>query len=187
MRILTLILSLVCINLSAETTSSNSTQLKTLSVEATGLLYAKMGLSFLTGEGVARDYNAAYDLFYKSAQLGNTNAQAQLGFLYLEGKGVAQSETEAFKWFLISAQNGNVIAQRIVADCYEAGRGTQSDCVEAYAYYNLAGRTDPTARELLNKLESKMTLSQIETGQKVSSELQAHIGAKIAESRAKSK
>jgi hypothetical protein len=127
------------------------------------------------------------------AQQGDVGAQFKLGLWYEGGKSVQsprsiikgnitthtlyilkKDSVQAAKWYLKSAQQGHRMAQTRLASLYLKGEGVKKDLVEAYAYFNLAGRY---AEQKRNDLESVLTPSQVEAGQKRSNELQALIEA----------
>jgi TPR repeat protein len=137
------------------------------------------------------------------AQQGNAGAQYKLGEIYRSGRSVRatrpivkgnittfiveivkKDSVQAAKWYLKSAQQGFWFAQYRLAYCYLRGEGVKKDLVEAYAYFNLAGLTSREAGYKRIDLESVLTPSQLEAGQKRFKELQALIEAnKTAEKK----
>ena len=165
MRILTFILSLVCLSAFAEED-----------------IRPKMA---------EYDFKVTTSL----AQQGDAEAQFKLGNMYRSGRSfsgeriyenggyrtpsvyvVKKDSVEAVKWYLKSAQQGHHRAQITLAYLYCKGEGVKVDSVEAYAYYNLAGVTQ-SAEQKLKELENVLTPSQIEAGQKRFKELLALIEA----------
>ena len=138
MRILTIILSLVCLSAFAEVVPEVSKETKEL------------------------------------AEKGNATAQHIVGLRCA----LAENYTEAVKWYRKAAEQGDPDAQFDLGVCYCSGEGVMKDYVEAYAYFNLAGTTLKKARKSCDIVESRMTDSQIEAGQKRSKELLALIEAK---------
>ncbi len=89
---------------------------------------------------------------HKSAELGDSKAQAKLGAMYLLGTEVDKDEPQAFEWFLKSAHQGNVEAEMIVAAMYERGLGVKNDVKQATQWYEkAAAKGNTTALALTGK------------------------------------
>ena len=79
-----------------------------------------------------RQPRAAYDHYYRAANLGSAEAMAAFGMLYATGAdGFEQNPTVSFQWYLAAANAGNVGAMREVARCYRTGCGVAADPAEA--------------------------------------------------------
>ena len=178
MRILTLILSLVCLSAFAEVTSEQFKKTKELAEKGSALAQFNLGLSYSNGNGVLKDLVEAAKWYRKAAEQGNLNAECFLGVCYYEGEGVLKDSVEAVKWWRKAAEQGDEYAQSYLGLCYYNGNGVLKDHVEAYAYYNLAGITEEDARKNRDILEKEMTPAQLEAGLKRSKELQAAIEAR---------
>ena len=61
-----------------------------------------LGVIFLKGQGVEKDYQKAFDYFYKSSQNGNKYAYKNLAWMYLKGLGVEKNLKEASRLLKIS-------------------------------------------------------------------------------------
>ena len=133
-----------------------------------GSLYAK-------GVGVLKDEVQAAILFQKAAEQGAKEAQLNLGVCYEYGRGVVKDERMAFYWYLKSAKQGSANAQLNVGVCYYTGSGTAKNAIEAYAYFNIAGISDPSARENLSIVERRLSREDISAAQKRTMELQGEI------------
>lgn len=72
----------------------------------------------MTGSGVAKDAEKAFEWLKKSAQSGNAAAQNKLGEMYLEGIGVAKDNAAAAEWFKKACANGSKEA------CLNYGKAT---------------------------------------------------------------
>ena len=57
-----------------------------------------LGFCYLTGQGVAVDYNEAVSWFQKAAKQGNADAQYFLGECYFRGHGVPRDLEQSAKW-----------------------------------------------------------------------------------------
>jgi hypothetical protein len=58
----------------------------------------QLGLKYLEGSDLQRDFVEAAHWLKKSAEQGNSQAQVELSKLYVAGKGVQQDYVEAYKW-----------------------------------------------------------------------------------------
>ncbi len=65
-----------------------------------------LGIMYLIGEGVEKDYKEAVRWYREAAELGYAKAQLYMGVLYFKGKGVPQDYVRAHMWFNISMANG---------------------------------------------------------------------------------
>ena len=89
---------------------------------------------------------------HKSAEQGDSKAQAKLAAMYLLGSEVDKDEQQAFEWFLKSAQQGNVEAEMVVAAMYERGLGVKNDIKLATQWYEKAAtKGNTTALALTGK------------------------------------
>jgi Sel1 repeat len=114
-----------------------------------------------------------FDSTKDSADKGNALAQYVMGLRCT----LANDHAGATKWYHKAAEQGYPDAQYSLGVCYCSGEGVMKDYVEAYAYFNLAGITMEKARKSCDIVESRMTPSQIEAGQKRSNQLQALVEA----------
>jgi hypothetical protein len=71
-----------------------------------------LGLMYLKGQGVDKDYKMAMVQFKKAANRNYPPAQYQLGNMYLKGQGVKKNNTEARKWFQKAADAGYKNAEK---------------------------------------------------------------------------
>jgi hypothetical protein len=170
MRILTLILSLVCLSAFAEITPEDFKDIKEQAEKGDATAQSHLGFCYQKGKGVLQDLVESAKWYRKSAEQGNANARYSLGYCYYKGEGVSKDLVEAVKWWRKAAEQGHAPAQSSLGVCYYKGEGVSKDLVEAYAYYNLAQKSR-------DKIEKEMTPAQIEAGQKRTMELEALIEA----------
>lgn len=71
----------------------------------------RLGKTYLKGEDVPKDMEAALRYLTAAAGQGNQYAQYLLGKLYLMGKDVPKDKATAVRWFTLSAAQGNIYAQ----------------------------------------------------------------------------
>ena len=58
-----------------------------------------LGLFYDRGIGISRNYEIAYQWYYKAANKGNAFSQYSIGVLYAEGNGLPKDYYKAFMWF----------------------------------------------------------------------------------------
>ena len=67
-----------------------------------------LGVCYLNGEGVNKDFFTARSLFEKAANAGHGNAAFNLFVCYYNGEfGCQKNDELAMKWFQIALKNGN--------------------------------------------------------------------------------
>jgi hypothetical protein len=132
-----------------------------------------LGEFYRCGAGVAMDLTESTKWFRLSAEQGNADAQFRLGLAYLFGHGAAKDYSESTRWERLSAEQGNASAQLCLSVAYSTGEGVPQNYVEAYKWANLAAAQGKDkakeAKEYRDELTPKMTPSQIEEGQRLSS------------------
>lgn len=97
-----------------------------------------LGVMYLNGEGVVKDYKQAYIWLKKSAEQGRGAAQYNLGIMYKRGNGVTQDNNTASKWFRKAADQGISAAQFQLAHMFEIGNGIPQSYEEAIYWYTKA-------------------------------------------------
>ena len=80
-----------------------------------------LGIMYLTGRGVNRDFKKAFLLFENAANNGLSESQFNLGLMYQRGDGVKVNYQKSFSWFLKSANQNNKNAQYELALIYLNG------------------------------------------------------------------
>jgi hypothetical protein len=141
MRILTLILSLLCVN------------------------------AFGTTSEELSDNPEVSESIMTRAKNGDTFNMIFVGDMYRFSKTCKQPKEAFKWYLKAVLQDGDPYHLAIVAECYEVGRGVIKDDIEAYAYYNISGMELESSRIDRDKLAKNMTPSQIEAAQKRSKEL----------------
>ncbi len=107
-------------------------------VQTGRILELKIGLSYVTGEGVPKDDIKAATWIRRAAEQGDAEAQTTLGVLYSDGRGVPLSDEEAAKWFLKAAGQGYPRAKLALGRLYLTGRGVQKDDTKAAIWIHQA-------------------------------------------------
>ena len=109
----------------------------------------------------------------QSAEQGDARAQFHLGSLYRKGEGVPRDYQESFKWFQMAAGQGDAEAQFNLGYMYAKGQGVPRNYVLAHVWMNLSlsQQTDEAMikakARALDKLESRMTRTEISEAQKL--------------------
>ena len=109
-----------------------------------------MGLMYLRGEGVSKNYTEALKWYRKSAEQENIKAQVSLGNMYLLGQGVQKDYKLALKWNELAAKKGNAIAQGKLAMMYFQGYGVTKNYKRSVKWSSLSAKQgDPHSQWLL--------------------------------------
>src|SRR5260370_27284300 len=76
--------------------------------------------------------------YQRSAEQGDTDAQAMLGYSYLQGQGTKQNSETGLQWLRKSANAGSAEAQYILGLLYQNGRWIETDATEAKNWFQRA-------------------------------------------------
>jgi hypothetical protein len=132
-----------------------------------------LGVIYNNGDGVPKDFTEAAKWYRQAAEQRHADAQFRLGLAYVFGTGVVKDKVEAVRWHRLSAEQGNASAQLCLSVAYYTGDGVPQNYVEAYKWANLAAAQGndkaKEAKAFRDELTQKMTRSQIEKGQRLSS------------------
>lgn len=104
-----------------------------------------LGLLYLNGCGVPRDYPTAAQWFREAAQQGLPQAETTLGAMYAEGRGLIKDYGRAFEWFSAAADQGYAEAEYDVGMMYVEGLGVSRNYERALKWFHRAaaqGHTD---------------------------------------------
>jgi len=124
MRILTLILSLLCINAFAKISPEKIAyveEIKQRAAKGDADAQNNLGSAYYNSDGLPKDYAEAVKWWRKSAEQGNADAQYNLGLAYYLGNGVTKDREQAEKWYQKSADQGNALGQYGLGNCYLYG------------------------------------------------------------------
>lgn len=107
----------------------------------------KLGRSYMTGSGVAQDYEQALEWSTKAAKQGSADAEFLMGYMHEHGLGVKKDYGKAFLYYSSAAKDGHSTAQNNLGSMYERGEGLRKNLVEAAAWYQKAAdQRDPVAQ-----------------------------------------
>jgi TPR repeat protein len=81
-----------------------------------------LGMSFLMGKGVPKDYPKGVKWLQKAADQGVMQAQNMLGLMYRDGEGVPKDYIKAGEYFQKAAAQGDEIAQQHLEDLHTGGK-----------------------------------------------------------------
>lgn len=95
---------------------------------------------------MSSDDATSFFWFYKSAVLGDVDAQHKVGFALETGKGVPVNYCQAVFWYRLAAREGHLDAIYNLALCYDFGRGVRkSHRMAAQLYHRGAKLGDSEA------------------------------------------
>ena len=97
-----------------------------------------LGVRYLSGDGVAQNFEEAFRWFEKAANQGDGLSQSNLGTCYFLGCGVKKNNKEAFRWFRKAADQGDVMAHYNVGTCYLSGDGVTQNYKKAFKWLKKA-------------------------------------------------
>jgi len=100
------------------------------------------------------------------AERGDSDAQLNLGVMDRDGDGVGQDYQTAVTWFRLAAEQGYADAQSNLGVMYQNGQGVIQDNVYAHMWLNISrSNGSQNGGKLIEKVETRMTPSQIEKAQ----------------------
>ncbi|XP_023237646.1 protein sel-1 homolog 1-like [Centruroides sculpturatus] len=100
-----------------------------------------LGLMYLYGKGVQKDYSKAYKYFNLAANQGWVDGQLQLGNMHYSGLGTQRDYKMAIKYYTMASQSGHVLAFYNLAQMHATGTGTVRSCQTAVELFkNVAER-----------------------------------------------
>ena len=122
-----------------------------------------VGLMYLEGKHVSKDYKEALKWLTLSAKQENRNAYYNLGRMYYSGLGVIQDFKTSFKWFTLAVEQGMVMAQYNLGAMYLLAQGVPQDVIKAHMWFNISASNGDSGAEERDRLAAEqMTPSQIE-------------------------
>lgn len=131
-----------------------------------------LGVIYELGLNVKPDPQQAVKWYRLAAEQGYASGQVHLGRMYARGTGVEQDYAQARKWYARAAEQGLSDAQVLLGEMYQNGLGVERDRMQAWAWFNTASANDMNlpATEKRNQLGSKMTASQLQQAEALSSQ-----------------
>ncbi len=120
---------------------------------------------YSSGEGVEQNNATAVKYYTKACNEGYIVGCRYLGYMYSSGKGVMKNSKMALKYSIKAAKQGDAFAQSNIGSLYYKGQGVRKNYIFAYAWYSLATSNGDDQTDMVDKLESIMTLNQIAIAQ----------------------
>ena len=125
-----------------------------------------LGLMYVKGRGVPKNYALAKKWLTKAALQGHARARHSLGVMYYFGQGVPKNYVLARKWFTKAALQGHARARHNLGLMYYKGWGVPKNYVLAYLWWSLAAaRGHKVAAKNLKIVEKRMTRAQVAKAQ----------------------
>ena len=176
MRILTIILSLVCVS-AFGVTPGEFKKTKEQAEKGDAIAQYNLGLCYANGIGVSKDKVEASVWYRKSAEQGHDLAQNNLGALYFNGDGVPRDPINANFWYKKSAEQGCSLGQLNYGLIKAFGEGVARDPIEGHAWLIISAENNTEAKEIKDKFEGTLTANEIQLAQSRSKEIKAKIEA----------
>ena len=92
-----------------------------------GLGMHNLGMTLLSGRGLATDDGEAFRWMRKGADAGCAEATATLSWMYLNGRGVARDDAQAFAWARRAAESWSPAGVFMLSQMYLLGVGVPAD------------------------------------------------------------
>ena len=89
-------------------------------------------------DSIKPNYEHAFFLFNKAAEMGCPMAEYKLSVCYYLGRGVDKSQRKSFKWCRKAAKHGDPIAQYALGYSYLLGEGCRASSKKAYKWFFMA-------------------------------------------------
>ena len=129
-----------------------------------------LGTMYHNGHGVLKNNKVAVKWFRKAAEQGLAGAQFNLGNMYHNGWRVLKDDKVAVKWYRKGAEQGDVASQITLGLLYSLGSDVLKDDIQAHMWFNIASVNEKAAIKLREKLEKKMSRSEIQEATRLARE-----------------
>jgi TPR repeat protein len=106
-----------------------------------------LGMRYLEGRGLQRDYQKAEEWLRRAAEQGSVRAQYRLGRMHDKGEGISTDPAGAAAWYRKAAEQGSIAAQNNLGNLYRDGRGVPQDHAEAVSWYRKAAEAGDAAAQ----------------------------------------
>ncbi|KAF9120579.1 hypothetical protein BGW39_011259 [Mortierella sp. 14UC] len=94
-----------------------------------------VGIMYIEGSEVGRDYQAAMDWFLKAAEQEHPHAQFYISAMFNSGQGVPQDFSKAMEWCIKAGEQGHKDALYNLGYMHEKGQGVPQSYSEAMRWY----------------------------------------------------
>jgi TPR repeat protein len=106
----------------------------------------KQGERYLYGDGVKKDYEAAYRILLKVAA-SEPQAQCLLGDIFFDGLGLAANQAEAANRYRSGAEHGHALSQLRYGLCVKEGKGVDKNPKQAFEWIQKAALQNNAAAQ----------------------------------------
>ncbi|MGB9498307.1 MAG: hypothetical protein ACKVE4_00850 [Dissulfuribacterales bacterium] len=106
------------------------------------------GIKYYFGEGVAKDYKKAEELFLQAAEHDGAAAKYTLGYMYQTGQGVDKDLSKAAKWYKDAGEHDYSLPRYSYAYMLYSGQGLDENHKEAAKWYEKAADADYSQAQL---------------------------------------
>jgi TPR repeat protein len=97
-----------------------------------------MGSRYQYGDGVARDYKKAFNLYTKAVNGGLLIAKTNLGYMYDNGLGIKQNKKKAISLYKSAAKGGDPRGMINLGEMYRTGDNIEKSLIKACMWYDKA-------------------------------------------------
>lgn len=108
----------------------------------------RLGVIYLTGDGVPRDDAEAVKWLRMAANQDNPIAERYLAEMYFKGRGVPADNDEAAKWLRMAAEQGDAQSQYNLAVLYSQGEGVPRNLKESLNWMTKAAEQNLAAGQM---------------------------------------
>lgn len=116
----------------------------------------ELGVQYLLGRGVPKDYKRAFYYFNQAAAKGDPLAQNELGYMYAVGKGTERDYNKSFIFYHQAASHGLASAQYNLGLLYMHGLGTEKNQAKGLEWIKKAADSGfEPARVALTRYQNK--------------------------------
>ena len=108
----------------------------------------RLGVIYLTGDGVPKDDVEAVKWLRMAANQDNPVAERYLAEMYFKGRGVTADNEEAAKWLRMSAEQGDAQSEYNLAVLYSQGQGVPRSLKESLNWMTKAAEQNLAAGQM---------------------------------------
>lgn len=120
----------------AQTQPNSNAEISALQARAQGgdsAAQTALGLRYIGGAGVPKDFTQAAEWFRRAAMGGDPEGQLELGVMYVNGEGVKEDLKEGYAWYWLASQSGSQQAKEYLEDLNRSLSPAERDKARARA------------------------------------------------------
>lgn len=127
-----------------------------------------IGLMMIQGQGIKKDVKKGFNMLYKSAMSGYSQAQIEVGKIYKEGKIVEKNYEAAIKWFKKACKEQIEEAAFYIATIYSDREYQNYDELKSYSWHIVASRYgNSNSQAIIDISRKKFSSREIERANKM--------------------